>query len=109
MKATEALRLIVARAPSISHEAAKTLQVKSVSQQRVSLVVMNALRDPEAAWTQEERAELVEFINPEPDENYSVSFLLRLTPTQHAIAKEGAAVETGGNVAEWMRRRLFVP
>lgn len=107
MNATEALRLIVARAPSISHEAAKALHAKSVSQQRLSLVVMNALRDPEASWTLEERAGLVEHINPEPDETYSVTFLVRLTPAQHAEAQARADAEAGGNMSEWMRRCLF--
>lgn len=107
MEAREALKQIVARAPSIAHEAAKALQTTSLSQQRLSLIVMNALRDPQAQWTAEERAALVEYIIPEPEEKYSVMFPLRLTPTQHAEAKERAAEEAGGNVAAWMRRRLF--
>jgi len=105
MKATEALRLIAARAPSISHEAAKTLLVKSPSQQRLSLIIMNALHDPEAAWTQQERAELVVLMAP-PADAHTRMFTIRLTEDEYQTACERADDETGGNMAELFRRSL---
>lgn len=105
MDTTEALRLIVVRAPSISHEAAKTLHAKSSSPQRLSLIVMNALRDPEAAWTSEERAGLVALMAPLGDAHVRM-FTVRLTEDEYQTASERANDETGGNMAELFRRSL---
>jgi proline racemase len=107
MNQNDALRLIAARAPSISGEAAKALLTTSIPQRRLSRVVLNALRDPEANWTLEERAGLVEFITPEPDETRGERVYLRLTPAEKAQLQADADAETDGNLSELARRRAL--
>jgi hypothetical protein len=103
----DALRLIAARAPSISGEAAKALRVTVPSPQRLSAIAMHALRDPEAAWTTEERAALVALIAPVERETRSERVYLRLTPTESADLQERADAETNGDRSEYVRRVLF--
>ena len=107
MDESEMLRLIVVRAPSISGEAAKALRVSNLSPQRLSAIAMHALRDPEAAWTTEERADLVALIAPIEHETRTERVYLRLTPTERADLQEHADAETNGDVSEYARRVLF--
>jgi hypothetical protein len=106
MDTTEILRLIATRAPFISGEAAKALRVGNVHPQRLSIIAMHALRDPEADWTTEERAALAALIVPD-DDTRSRMFPMRFTESEYVQARERADRETGGNLAELIRRLVL--
>ena len=107
MDMTDALRLITTRAPSVAAEAMKTLRVAGASRQaRYNWVVEQALRDPEANWTLEERAALVALVTSD-DDTRTRMFPMRFTESEYALARERAERETGGNLAELIRRLLF--
>jgi hypothetical protein len=106
MDTTEILRLIVARAPSISGEAAKALQGSHIHSRRLSTIAMHALRDPEADWTTDERAALAAIIVPDDDAR-SRMFPMRFTESEYVQARNRADRETGGNLAELIRRLVL--
>ena len=108
MTVTEAIRLIATRAPSVQHEAFKSLHATGANQQRrLNWLIEQGLRDPEAAWTAEERAALVALIAPVERETRTERLYIRLTETESADLQERADAETNGDRSEYVRRRVF--
>lgn len=103
MTMQEALHEIIVRAPSIAHEAAKALRAPDETRQiRYNAVVIHALRDPEAQWTQAEREQLMEYY-VDPDESMSERIYLRVTPTEKAQIEAAASAE-GLSTSAYLRR-----
>jgi hypothetical protein len=101
-----ALRAIAIRCPSISGEAVRTLRATGrVKPQRVAWLVEQALMDPLADWTPEERAQLIDLVTPEPTRTTAIP-PVRVTPDERA-AIEAAAQDAGLTLSDYIRSRLL--
>lgn len=101
-----ALRAIAIRCPSIAAEAVKTLRATGrVKPQRLAWLVEQALMDPLANWTPEERAQLVDLVTPEPTRTTATPSV-RVTPEERA-AIEAAAQDAGLTLSDYIRSRLL--
>jgi hypothetical protein len=105
MNMREAIIEILTRAPSVAHEAARTLQAPEATRQmRYNALVISALRDPEAHWTPEEQEALLAHYE-EMDETRTAHIgPFRVSPSER-IQIEANAQRAGVSVSEWIRRR----
>lgn len=102
----DALRLIAARCPSIASEAIKSIRATGRTRQmRYDWLVEQALRDPEAAWTAEERGALVALVSDGYEPPLARTVAARVTTEEHErITQEAEAA--GQTVSEYVRMRL---
>jgi hypothetical protein len=105
MNMREAIIDILTRAPSVAHEAAKTLRAPEATRQmRYNALVLSALRDPEAQWTPEEQEALLAHYAEVDDAKTVHIGPFRVSPSER-IQIEMAAERAGVSVSEWVRRR----
>lgn len=105
----EALTEIVVRCESIAHEAMKTLRFTGrTTQMRYQWLLEQALRDPAADWTPEERRMLMDLVEPLDEEPRARRLEIRLTEAERA-SLDNLASEAGVSVSEYVRRQLFSP
>lgn len=107
----DALKTIVARSPRAAGEAMRTIVAarnnSPVLQARYAQVLIRALADPDAKFTDEEREALAAGIDaPEPGGGRDLVFRLRLSGDER-MALENAAAAAGLNMSDYVRRRLF--
>jgi len=103
----DALVEIAARAPSVAHEALKTLGASGRTVgMRYQWLLTQALRDPEAQWTTEERRALVALLEPPGERGRTDMISLRLTEAERA-AIEAQAEDAGMTVSEYVRRKAL--
>ncbi len=108
MDMLEIARLFVARAPSITHEAAKLFRTPDPRdrQLRYNFLAVEALRDPQAEWTVTERAAIAALITDESGETRKRTLRIRLTDAEFDILQQ-AAMGAGQTMSEYARRRMF--
>ena len=109
MSIIEALKLIATQSAFVQHEAIKALRSRGQPQQiRYNIVAEQALADPQAEFTDEERVALLDLI-VWPDGNARITVLapIRVSESERAIVQARADAETGGNVSELVRRLLL--
>ena len=107
MDITTAIRLLAGRAPSVAHEALKTLRAPERTRQaRYNWLVQQALRDSEADWSPQERADLVALVEPTGSPERPSVLSVRLTADERADL-EAAAEAAGVSVSEYVRRRAL--
>lgn len=105
----EAVREIIIRAPSISHEAMKLLHLNAdnpARQIRYNHVALNALRDPEAKLTDEERDQILALCVPTEETRTETLPPVRLTPSER-VKLEIQARQAGMSLSEYIRRNLW--
>lgn len=108
MNLTDALKTIAVNCPSIQHEAIKTLHAGPGSRQmRYNWLVEQALRDPQARFTEEERSAIIELVEPLDGDTQSEMIRVRVTPAEKARAQARADEEAGGNLSDLVRRLLL--
>jgi hypothetical protein len=110
MDMIEALKLIVARSPRASSNALRAiLAVRNnspVASVRYVQVLIEALADPEASFTPEERELIAKGIES-PDKS-GRGFLLRVRLTeQEQYQLTTAAEDAGMTISEYVRRKIF--
>jgi hypothetical protein len=109
-KMLAALQLIIARSPNAAEEALRTLAAarnnSPVLQIRYNVLLIRAFADPNAAFSNDERALLASAIEaPETD---SRDFMLRVRLTDAERANlESASAAAGLSMSEFTRQKLF--
>lgn len=107
MKMRDAIQLFVERAPSVYEEALKAVSASDVTLHlRYNLMCHQALRDPEAQWTQAEFHELLELLEVTEEAGYSTYVRVRLTAFQKATLEVNAA-ERNMSVSAYIRDRVL--
>lgn len=103
----DALRLIVTKSPAAFQEAAKTLAARNVLPLRLSVVAEMALRDGEAEWTAQERAQIAALLQPESDagEPRTLDVRVRVNEAEKASIQSAAAA-AGQTVSDYIRDRI---
>jgi len=108
MEISDALRLIAGRSGFIQHEAIKALRSTGAAQQtRYNIVAEQALDDPAATFTNDERDAVIALIDWPEDGPRTERVYIRLTPAEKAGLQEDADAETAGNLSELARRRAL--
>jgi hypothetical protein len=105
-----ALRLIITRSPNASHEAMTCLRAAQINSpvvnRRYAYVLEIAFNDPEAKFSQAERAELISHLEIDGTQRKSEMIALRLTPDEiHHVQQQ--AEESGKSVSEWIRDKIL--
>lgn len=101
----DALRLIVTKSPAAFQEAAKTLAARVVLPLRISNVAAMALRDTVAQWTAQDRAQIANLLQPEPDNDETRNLDIRFRVNQaEKTAIQAAADQAGMTVSDYIRK-----
>ncbi len=108
MDMREALLQIHERAPSIAHEALKTLSApEGTRQRRYNLVAKHALGDGQAGWTDEERAAILQLVQPGWDaRRYGPPLQVRVSQRERETIEE-LADAAGLTLSAWVRKRAL--
>ena len=110
MDIIDALKIIIAHSPRASEQAIRTIAAvrnnSPVIQIRYANVLIMALADPEADFTQAEREILASAIEPSETTTRNIALHVRLTPGEQAELEQ-AAETAGQSLSEYVRRRLF--
>ena len=102
----DAIKLIATRSPAAMREAIKSLRAPETTiQMRYNWLVDIAMSDPQAEFSQEEQAALVELMVPE-GETRDYTLRIRLTDAERARL-HNLADEQGQNLSEYVRNQLF--
>lgn len=104
----DALKLIATKSPNASREAAKSIRATGRTLQiRYNWIVDLAFSDPQADFTPEERAAIVEHLAPdvESDESRDYTLRIRLTNTERAdLERRANAADL--DLSKYVRREL---
>lgn len=114
MNLHEALRLIVVKSPAATREAVKGLRLAATDanlQLRYNMVAQWALSDPQAEFSADERASLVDLMTANGEgETRSSSVNVRLSDAERADLEqraEAAGYRGRGALSEYVRAVLF--
>jgi len=108
MTKIETLRMIITKCSSIAAEAGRAIiainKKSPITVQRCNFVALNALDDPSAEFTDDERAAIAELMSETESEGRDYMLRVRLTSHEHTELEKMA-----GNlsVSEYVRRKLF--
>jgi hypothetical protein len=104
----EALKLIAGHSSIVQHEAIKALRASGQAQQtRYNIVAEHALTDHDATFTPDERDAILVLIDWPEEGSRTRMFPMRFTEAEYAEARDRADRETGGNLAELIRRLVL--
>lgn len=112
MTIEDALKIIVARSPHAAGEAMRTLTAiranSPVVQIRYNNTVERALADPDAKFTDEERAILAEYVQAgeSPRDQRDTILHVRMRTVELDLLKN-AALDAGLSVSDYVRGKLF--
>ncbi len=110
MDIIEALKVIIARSPRAAEQAIRTIEAarnrSPVLQTRYSNVLIMAMADPEAKFTQDERELLAAGIEAPEGESRDFMLRVRLTDAER-IALQDAAEADNQSMSEYARRKIF--
>jgi hypothetical protein len=73
---------------------------------RYNSVATYALSDPEAHWTEPERAAIIEHVTADGEETREYTLRIRLTPAERNELQT-LATAAGQTLSEYARRRVF--
>lgn len=108
MDYTAAMRLLIARSPSTSADAARTIRrlaMRSpVAEQLAERAIGAGLADPEANFTQAERDDLAALLTGEVTGRV-LDIRLRVTPEEKRHVQHLAS-EAGQTLSDYIRRRI---
>ncbi len=106
----DALKLVIARSPRAAEDAIRTIAAarnnSPVLQVRYSNVLIQALADPEASFTPDERAILAAGIEAPESESRDFTLRVRLTDAERA-SLQAAANAAELSMSEYVRSKLF--
>jgi hypothetical protein len=110
MNLTSALRLIITRSPNASQQAMTCLRAAQnnspVVNRRYAYVLEIALNDPEANFTQAERADLASLLEIDAKERKSEMIALRVTTAELEHIQQQA--ETANqSISDWIREKIL--
>jgi len=103
-----ALRLIITRSPNASHEAMTCLRAAQINSpvvnRRYAYVLEIAFNDPEAKFSQAERAELISHLEIDGTQRKSEMIALRLTKAEYEFVRQQAGEMS---VSDWIRSKIL--
>jgi len=106
---SEALRTIMAASPVAAGEAFDCIRALKTHSPMIGVrfnnVVKTAFSDPDATFTPDQRAAIIDLIEM-PSDNRDAWFRMRVTADEYEAIRQAADLE-GLSMSEWARRKLF--